>query len=196
MGAAAEGPVRLAAVCSGGLSPRDRRGGTTFLRPKTWLSVSAAGLVSLACRPPTLIDPLGRPVFRPLLVASVDYGRLVIDSSSDGIRAIVELTRMLPDSTYERAGTVPLLRCSARGTLLAPVRASSEPMTCNPRPTAAGCTRAGQTNVPCDYPNNRIVRACSQVLHLEYRLDAAPSVGDSVTVQLVDRVSRSRWTHP
>src|SRR2546421_5855613 len=46
----------------------------------------------------------------------------------------------------------------------------------------------------CPYQNARFDQPCSQVLHLEYRLDAVPSVGDSLALQLGDRISSSRWT--
>jgi len=169
---------------------------STILRATVCTFLSAAGVMSLACRPPALIDPLGQPVSRPLLIASIEYGSAVIDSSSEGVRAIVEFTRTLPDSTYKEDGAVPLLRCSGRGAPLLPVRARSEPITCNERPPAAGCGGAGQANAPCNYPNRRIGRLCSQVLHLEYRLDAVPNIGDSLTLQVGDRLSRSRWTRP
>lgn len=168
--------------------------GSTILRAQVWTLLFAAALPSFACRPPALIDPLGRPVSRPLLTASIEYGRIVVDSSGEGVRAIVEVTRMLPDSAHREDGTVPLLRCSGRS--LAPVRASSEPVTCNERLAAAGCARAGQATVPCEHPNTRIGRSCSQVLHLEYRLDAVPNVGDSLALNLGDRITRSRWTRP
>jgi len=166
------------------------------VRAHTWLSLAAAGLLSLTCRPPTLIDPLGRPVPRPMLVASIENGRIVIDSSAAGVRAVAELTRTLPDSAHQGEGTVPLLRCSGRASPLAPHRVRIEPVTCHDGTTGAGCDRPGQANAPCGYPNSRIARSCSQVLHLEYRLDAVPSAGDSLTLQLGDRISRSRWTRP
>src|SRR6266571_2539965 len=163
-------------------------GEQTILRTKIWLSLSAAGLLSVGCRPPALIDPLGHPVSRPMLVASLEDGRIVIDSPGDGVRAVVELMRTLPDSTYRGEGAIPWLRCSARGSPLAPFRARSEPVTCH-EPTGAGCARPEQ-------PNSRIEGTCSQVLHLEYRLDAVPSVGDSLALQLGSRISRSHWTRP
>ncbi len=170
-------------------------GEQTILRTKIWLSLSAAGLLSVGCRPPALIDPLGHPVSRPMLVASLEDGRIVIDSSGDGVRAVVELMRTLPDSTYRGEGAVPLLRCLGRAPL-APHRVHTEPITCRDGPTGAGCDRPGQANPPCGYPNSRIARLCSQVLHLEYRLDAVPSVGDSLALQLGSRISRSHWTRP
>jgi len=170
--------------------------GSTIVRAHTWLAVAAAGLLSLTCRPPTLIDPLGRPVARPMLVASIETGRIVIDSSAAGVRAVAELTRTLEDSAHQAEGTVPLLRCSGRSSPLAPHRVRTEPITCHDGPTGAGCDRPRQASTPCGYPNSRIARSCSQVLHLEYRLDAVPSVGDSLSLQLVDRISRSRWKRP
>ena len=196
MGAAAAGPIRTAAAESSGRK-HDAMvvGEHTILRVKTWLSLSAAGLLSVGCRPPALIDPLGHPVSRPMLVASLENGRIVIDSSSDGVRAVVELMRTLPDSTYRGEGAIPWLRCSARGSPLAPFRARSEPVTCH-EPTGAGCARPEQPNISCAQPNRRIEGTCSQVLHLEYRLDAVPSVGDSLALQLGSRISRSHWTRP
>ena len=99
MGAAAAGPIRTAAAESSGRK-HDAMvvGEHTILRVKTWLSLSAAGLLSVGCRPPALIDPLGHPVSRPMLVASLEDGRIVIDSSGDGVRAVVELMRTLPDA--------------------------------------------------------------------------------------------------
>jgi len=47
--------------------------------PRRWRTVGKGpsivrahtGSLSLTCRPPTLIDPLGRPVPQPMLVASI-----------------------------------------------------------------------------------------------------------------------------
>jgi hypothetical protein len=166
------------------------------LRAKVSTLLAFAGCLALACRPPALVDPLGLPVSRPLLVASIESGRIAIDSFVGGVRAVAELTRTLQDSTDERGRTVPALRCSAHGLPLVPVRARAEPITCNERPPAAGCGGAGQANAPCDYQNRHIARLCSQVLHLEYRLDSLPNVGDSLTLQVGDRMSRSRWARP
>ena len=165
------------------------------MRAHTWLSLAAAGLLSLTCRPPTLIDPLGRPVPRPMLVAAVENGRIAIDSSDHGVRAVVELTRMLPNPTYQGDASVPRLRCSGGKSPLAPVRMQSEPVRCREPATGPDCARPGQSS-SCPYRNVRFEQPCSQVLHLEYRLDAVPSVGDSLALQLGDRISRSRWTRP
>ncbi len=170
--------------------------GNAIRRAQVWGFLSATGLLPLACRPPALIDPLGLPVSRPILVASIEYGRIVIDSSGEGVRAIVELTRMLPDSTYREEGTVPLLRCPPRESPRAPIRARSEPVTCHDVRSGTGCDRPGQPNTACGYGNRPLAHSCSRVVHLEYRLSATPSVGDSLTLQLGDRISRARWTRP
>lgn len=164
------------------------------MRALIWLSLSGAGLASLACRPPTLTDPLGRPVGRPILVASIDYGWIVIDTSAGGVRAVAEVTRMLPDSSSPVDRAIPLLRCSARTS--APARMRTEPVTCHQVSSGSNCARSGQANAPCTYPNTRFLQPCSQVVYLEYRLDAVPSVGDSLMVDLGDRVTRSRWARP
>ena len=169
---------------------------STLLRAQVWGFLSAMTVLPIACRPPALIDPLGRPVPRPILVASIEYGRIVVDSSGEGVRAIVELTRMLPDSTYREEGTVPLLRCPPRESPLPLIRVRTEPVTCHEVRSGTGCDRPGQPNSPCTYVNRPRAHSCSRVVHLEYRLNATPSVGDSVTLQLGDRISRARWTHP
>ena len=130
-----------------------------------------------------------------MLVASVENGRIAIDSSDHGVRAVVELTRMLPSPTYQGEGSVPRLRCSGGKSALAPVRMQSEPVRCREPATGPDCARPGQSS-SCPYQNARFEEPCSQVLHLEYRLDAVPSVGDSLALQLGDRISRSRWTRP
>ncbi len=173
-----------------------RRLGSSSLRYRTWLSLCAAGLVSLCSGPRTLVDPLGRPVPHPILVAPVEGGWIVIDSSAVGVRAVAELTRVLTNAARQGDGTVPLLYCSGRGSPLGPVRAHSEPVTCPTAPSRAACDRPSQQNSPCAYPNDGITHSCSQVVHVEYRLDAVPTVGDSLTLDLGDRISRSRWTRP
>ena len=167
----------------------------TVLRVTGWASLCAAGVLSLTCRPPALIDPMGRPVNQPLRLASIEYGRIVIDSSSERIRAVLELTRSLPDSIDQEAPSIPLLRCSARTSLLAPVGIRREPVTCRRALMDGGCAAPGQGNA-CAYRNSRLGQFCSQVLHIEYRLDVVPSVGDSVTLELGDRVSHGRWARP
>src|SRR5438309_8266502 len=113
------------------------------------MALSAAGLLSMACQPPTVIDPLGHPVSRPMIVASIENGRIVIDSSATGVRAVAELTLTLQDSAHQGEGTVPLLRCSGRSSPLAPHRVHTEPVKCHDGPIGAGCARAGQGSVPC-----------------------------------------------
>ena len=61
--------------------------------------------------------------------------------------------------------------------------------------TGPDCAQPRQAS-SCPYQNARFEQPCSQVLHLEYRLDAVPSAGDSLSLQLGDRISRSRWTRP
>src|SRR5437762_13845345 len=61
--------------------------------------------------------------------------------------------------------------------------------------TGPDCARPRQSS-SCPYQNARFDEPCSQVLHLEYRLDAVPSVRDSLALQLGDRIGRSRWTRP
>ena len=89
-------PVRTAALGSSGRK-HDATvvGEHTILRAKTSLSLSAAALLSVGCPPPALIDPLGHPVSRPMLVASIENGRIAIDSSAAGVRARLQGHRVV-----------------------------------------------------------------------------------------------------
>jgi hypothetical protein len=148
-------------------------------------------LLVAGCGVPPVADPGGLPVQRPLLVAAVANGWLVVDSSHARVRAVAQLTRWVPRGDGERwTSTRPLLRCAA-GLAASVVRVRRDPPVCRQASSEDAC--AGGR--PCA---NRVgdAAACSQVVRAEFALDRLPHVGDSLTLIERDDTSRARWSRP
>jgi len=145
----------------------------------------------IGCGMARVIDPAGLPVRRPLLVAAVADGWIVVDSAPSGLRAVVELTsRAWPEGVARSERERPVLRC-AGGLAAAATRFQRELLVCREASGARQCG-AGQ---PCANGTTDGL-GCAQVVRAEFPLDRLPRAGDSLTLVDGDRTSGARWSRP
>ena len=150
----------------------------------------ACGLFALllgGCGMPPVIDPAGLQVQRPLLVAAVAGGWVVVDSVRGRARAVAELTSVLSlDGAARHERVRPILRCAA-GLAVTLLRVRSEPPRCG-HPPGASCGAGQQCRNGIPYATQ-----CAQVVRAEFALERVPHDGDSLTFLAGDDTSRARW---
>jgi len=139
----------------------------------------ALALGIAACGPPTLYDTDLRPVRNPIIVASVGNGRLAVDSTDAGVRAVLELHVEGSDAAAEYLALhVPRLHCSASGAHF-PVRVRTEEPRCPARAPAAD--RCARDAAPGTCAETRVLASptCLYTVRAEFLFDRVPHLDAS-----------------
>ena len=141
----------------------------------TLLCAVAAG----ACGAPMIYDASMQPVRNPLVVASVDNGRMAVDSTEAGIRAVLELQLEGPGSADEFVEFhVPKLHCTISGEHI-PAKVFREKPRCATRPLTTGVCPTGFTPEECDAYRQQGAETCMYTIRAEFLFAEMPHLDEN-----------------
>lgn len=139
------------------------------------LLVAAA---SAACAPPTVYDTELRPVRDPIILASVGNGWLAVDSTANGVRAVLEIQVEGSEAAADYVSLhVPRLHCSASGEHL-PARVRTEAPRC-PIPPQARPECTGGSAGACRAARVLVTPSCLYTIRAEFLFDRVPHLDAS-----------------
>jgi hypothetical protein len=153
-----------------------------------------AAILLASCGPVIIYDTRLQPVVDPVRVASVENGRLAIDSTPAGIRGVLELWIETDARTLDHdAVDVPTLRCEAEGLHL-PIRIRREEAVCSPvPPSMQDCQRVGGDGEPCDAYFVAGADRCVQMLRAEFQFRHVPKLDGRLTLAFGQRATPVQW---
>lgn len=153
------------------------------------------GVVLLAsCGPVIVYDTRLQPVQDPVRIASVENGRLAIDSTSAGIRGVLELWIETDARAFDHDPLeVPTLRCDAHGLHL-PVRIRREEVVCSPPPPSMqDCRRVGSEGGTCDAYVVSGGDRCIQTVRAEFDFRNVPPLDEHLTLAFGEWSTPVHW---
>ncbi len=136
-------------------------------------------VVVSACGAPVIYDASLQPVRNPLIVASVDNGRLAVDSTEAGIRAVLELQLDGPGAADEFVQLhVPKLHCTVSGEHI-PSKVLREEPKCASRPIMTVSCPTGFTPEECDAYRQQETELCTYTIRAEFLFAEMPHLDEN-----------------
>lgn len=154
----------------------------------------AFGSTIVGCSQRVIYDTQLRPVRDPVLVASVDYGWLAVDTTGTGARAVLQLEIEAPAEAAEYLERhVPTLRCIADD-VHRPTKIRQEAPVCPAaREPLESCTPEDQAAGRCALENPAEIR-CVHVVRAEFEFEQVPHLDESTHWFTFDqRETEVRW---
>lgn len=150
-------------------------------------------LIVAGCGPPTVYDVAGRPVKEPAYLADVRGGWIAIDSTDDGIRAVLEWQLPIADNpALPGELATPVLQLES-GRVLWPYRFRWDPPQCWPvNPTRRRCEQARGDEKYCAWTIQPSGAECFSVLRAEFALGDWPQASDMVLAGISDSLAVTR----
>ena len=157
------------------------------------VALGVAGL--FACGPPLVYDTDLRPVRDPLLVASVDYGWLAVDSTETGVRVVLQLEFEAPRETSEYLTLhVPALRCATEGIHYPDELRREAPICPSPASDPPDCQVEPGQSGPCPIRAGRNMESCLHVVRAVFYFPRMPHFDDSHYFTFGQTNTPVRWT--
>lgn len=157
------------------------------------LPLIAASLAVASCGPPVLYDTDMRPVRSPIIVASVGNGWLAVDSTSAGVRAVLELQMEAPlESSQFVTLHTPTLHCSSKGEHR-PSKVMREEPICRTA-EAPSCSPSQRESGQCQAMLEQRSLTCLHVVRAEFTFERVPHLTESHYFTFAQTDTPIHWT--
>jgi hypothetical protein len=150
-----------------------------------WLSPILLLAAAAGCATPILYDAAGRPVKEPEFQAQADWLWLAVDSSAEGVRAVVEMQMAAPGGEVRSWDASGLRLWTGDGPPLAPERIRRSNVRCWPdAPRGAQCRGTPNDPKSCTWQMQPWESECYYILCAEFALERLPNPEEPVVVKV------------